>query len=376
MPLLRKRLNVAGEESSQRYDDELVDAVKAFQKGAALNPDGVIGPGTLRHLNGHVAPKRADNIDTIIVNMERWRWYPRDLGKAHVIVNQPDFTLKVDHDGAPVWTTRVVIGKPSMATPLLSETMKYITINPTWNVPPSIVHNEYLPALAQDPTVLSRMGLQGRQQSRRQRAHLPAAGRGQCARPHPLQLPQPLPGLSARYAGQASVRARRARLQPRLHARAGSGQVRRGAVQHRAAERATGPRSRIKKMFGTAEQDIQLPPRPIWVHLTYQSAFVDDDGKLQIRRDVYNLDGRTLAAIKSERGSRRAAAGAKREGDRIERAERSRRSARQRRRSSSAVRRRRSRPGSGRPQPPRPVPADQTTERWAYRITLGRPVAR
>ncbi len=58
---------------------------------------------------------------------------------------------------------------------------------------------------------------------------------------------------------------------------------------------------RIKKMFGTAEQDIQLPEK-IWVHLTYQSAFVDDAGKLQTRRDVYGLDGRTLAAIKSERG--------------------------------------------------------------------------
>jgi murein L,D-transpeptidase YcbB/YkuD len=58
---------------------------------------------------------------------------------------------------------------------------------------------------------------------------------------------------------------------------------------------------RVKKMFGTAEQDIQLPV-PIFVHLTYQSAFVDDAGKLQVRRDVYGLDGRTLAAIKSERG--------------------------------------------------------------------------
>src|SRR5262249_62038881 len=82
-----------------------------------------------------------------------------DLGKAHVVVNQPDFTLRVMHEGAQVWTTRIVIGKPSMPTPLMSETMKHITVNPTWNVPPSIVHNEYLPALAQDPTVLSRVGL-------------------------------------------------------------------------------------------------------------------------------------------------------------------------------------------------------------------------
>src|SRR5262249_47223743 len=99
-------------------------------------------------------------IDTIIANMERWRWYPRDLGNAHVLVNLPDFTLKVMHNGTQAWTTRIVIGKPSMATPLLSETMKYITVNPTWHVPQSIVRNEYLPALAEDPTVLERMGLQ------------------------------------------------------------------------------------------------------------------------------------------------------------------------------------------------------------------------
>ncbi|MBV8321038.1 MAG: L,D-transpeptidase family protein, partial [Hyphomicrobiales bacterium] len=103
------------------------------------------------------APRQVET--TIIANMERWRWYPRDLGKAHVVVNQPDFTLRVMHEGAQVWTTRIVIGKPSMPTPLLSETMKFITVNPTWHVPPSIVHNEYLPALAQDPTVLARMGL-------------------------------------------------------------------------------------------------------------------------------------------------------------------------------------------------------------------------
>ena len=70
---------------------------------------------------------------------------------------------------------------------------------------------------------------------------------------------------------------------------------------------------KIKSMFGSVEQDIQLLPAPIWVHLTYQTAFVDDAGKLQIRRDVYNLDSRTLAAIKSERGGIEPASERKRE---------------------------------------------------------------
>ena len=86
---------------------------------------------TLAELRGKSAGAKSEasrQIETIVANMERWRWYPRDLGSSHVLVNQPDFTLKVMHNGGQVWTTRIVIGKPSMATPLLSETMKFITV--------------------------------------------------------------------------------------------------------------------------------------------------------------------------------------------------------------------------------------------------------
>ena len=195
------------------------------------------------------SPKRDRQIDTVIVNMERWRWLPRQLGaptlgNAYVMLNIPDFTLRVMQNGAQVWTTRVVTGKPGKhATPLLTETMKFITVNPTWNVPPSIIYNEYLPALQQDPTVLQRMGLKLERNRDGSDPHLAAAGRGQCARPHPLQLPEQVPGLSARHAGQAPVRQGRARLQPRLHAGAEPGSVRRDAAQHRDAERAATRRS-------------------------------------------------------------------------------------------------------------------------------------
>ena len=86
---------------------------------------------------------------------------PHDLGATYVMVNIPDYTLKVVQDGKTVWSTKIVVGKPGAhATPLLTETMKYITVNPTWNVPPSIIRNEYLPALAHDPDALARIGLQ------------------------------------------------------------------------------------------------------------------------------------------------------------------------------------------------------------------------
>ena len=74
----------------------------------------------LRGKPGAAKSEGSRQIEIVIANMERWRWYPRDLGNAHVLVNQPDFTLKVMHGGAQVWTTRIVIGKPSTATPLLT----------------------------------------------------------------------------------------------------------------------------------------------------------------------------------------------------------------------------------------------------------------
>jgi murein L,D-transpeptidase YcbB/YkuD len=150
-------------------------------------------------------------IETVIANMERWRWYPRDLGNAYVLVNQPDFTLTVMRNGAQAWTTRIVIGKPSMPTPLLSETMKYITVNPTWHVPPSIVHNEYLTCASPGSDGARSHGLAGELQRWRGADH-PAAGRWECARTDSVQFSQSLFSLSARHAGQAFVWAKIPRL--------------------------------------------------------------------------------------------------------------------------------------------------------------------
>jgi murein L,D-transpeptidase YcbB/YkuD len=297
VPQLRHRLGLAGDAADHKYDGKLVEAVKKFQKSVDLPATGNLDAKTIKELNG---PARSQQIDLVIANMERWRWYARDLGKAYSMVNQPDFSLKVVKDGATIWTTRVVIGKPSMATPLLSETMKYITINPTWNVPPSIVHNEYLPALAQDPTVLSRMGLKvvnnrdGSVHIYQPPGEANALGRIRFNFQNRFLVYQhdtPDKALFAHDVRAYSHGCMRVQ-DPAKYAE---------VLFSIARPTENWTADRIKKMFGTAEQDIQLQPTPIWVHLTYQSAFVDDAGKLQIRRDVYNVDSRTIAAIKSER---------------------------------------------------------------------------
>jgi L,D-transpeptidase YcbB len=298
VPLLREKLGltVTGDASDKQYDSKLVEAVKKYQKGMDLPATGIVDSKTIKELNG---PGRHQQVDIVIANMERWRWYPRDLGKAHVIVNQPEFMLRVYHEGANVWTTRVVIGKTTMQTPLLSETMKYITINPTWNVPPSIVHNEYLPALAQDPTVLARMGLKvvterdGSVHIYQPPGEANALGRIRFNFPNRFLVYQH-DTPDKQYFNDV-VRAQShgcMRVQdPAKYAE---------VLFNIARPSENWTAEKVKSRYGTAEQDIQLPV-PIWVHLTYQTAMVDENGKLQVFRDVYGVDARTMAAIKSER---------------------------------------------------------------------------
>jgi murein L,D-transpeptidase YcbB/YkuD len=151
---VRKRLDVVGDKDNPLYDDAVRDAIKTFQTESELEVDGNLGPNTTRALNGEQKEVRRpshNSIDTILVNMERWRWLPRDLGNPHVVVNVPDYSLALYNDGKVYWHTRIVVGKPNLATPMVSAEMKFITVNPTWNVPPSIIEKEYLPALEQDP---------------------------------------------------------------------------------------------------------------------------------------------------------------------------------------------------------------------------------
>jgi L,D-transpeptidase YcbB len=243
-------------------------------------------------------PKRGRDADVIIANMERWRWLPRDLGKSYVMVNIPDFTLKVVHNGNIIWRTRVVVGKPSMPTPMLSETMKYITVNPTWNVPPSIVQNEYLPALQQDPTALERIGLKV-EHNRDGTVHIfqpPGAGNalGRIRFNFPnkflvYQHDTPDKYLFAHEKRAYSHGCMRVQ-DPAKYAEV----LLSLELPHEGYSQ-----ERIQRMFGTGERDISFP-MPLPVHLTYQTAYVDEAGKLVIREDVYGRDARVLAQLRGE----------------------------------------------------------------------------
>jgi L,D-transpeptidase YcbB len=168
--LLRKRLNVDPGAKPNLFDKEVLAAVRRFQADNGVMPDGLVGGGTRQLLNGGDQPHQAGPVkaETLIVNMERWRWLPHDLGPFYVTVNIPEFMLRVVQEGKVVHETRVVTGKPDKQTPVLSDEMEEIVFNPYWNVPNSIKIQEIAPYLYQgggwfgggwDTSVLARHNL-------------------------------------------------------------------------------------------------------------------------------------------------------------------------------------------------------------------------
>jgi len=151
-------LDYAGiEGNSPRYDEALVDAMKAFQADNSLTADGIVGPQTLTALNSDPSVQ----MQQVIVNLERRRWLNYELGVRHILVNQANFTGYVMDYGLPTLVTRVVVGKASAKyqTPEFIDEMTHMVVNPNWNVPQSIASQEYLPQLLRDPSVLTRQNI-------------------------------------------------------------------------------------------------------------------------------------------------------------------------------------------------------------------------
>jgi murein L,D-transpeptidase YcbB/YkuD len=147
--LLRKRLDLPPGSNEKKFDEAVFEAVRQFQAANGSAADGMVGAGTRRLLNGgQRQPQTVSGearIRQILVNMERWRWLPHDLGPFYVTVNIPEFALRIVEDGTPIHTARVVVGKPDKQTPVISDEMEEIVFNPYWNVPNSIKNEEIAP---------------------------------------------------------------------------------------------------------------------------------------------------------------------------------------------------------------------------------------
>lgn len=133
------------------YDSPLTDAVKRFQADQYLDADGSVGADTLASLNVPVQAR----IDQVRVNLERARWLLHSLQGTFVVVDVAGYKISFYRDGQPVWKSRVQVGKPYRSTPIFRSQITYVTFNPTWTVPPTILKNDMLPKIRNNPGYLA-----------------------------------------------------------------------------------------------------------------------------------------------------------------------------------------------------------------------------
>jgi murein L,D-transpeptidase YcbB/YkuD len=153
---LRQRLRVDDDpgagDGAATFDAALAAAVRRFQSRHGLEVDGVVGRSTLAALNvpaaGRIAQVRA--------NLERLRWVARELAGDYLLVDIAGFTAQLWLDDALAWQARVVVGRPFRTTPEFRAPMRYVVLNPEWNVPPTILREDVLPKVVRDPDYLRR----------------------------------------------------------------------------------------------------------------------------------------------------------------------------------------------------------------------------
>ncbi|CAL65401.1 L,D-transpeptidase family protein [Christiangramia forsetii] len=152
MPSIAKRLSELGyfngisDSTNTIYNEDIQKAVKEFQLDHDLQEDALLGSTTISNLN----LTRRDRYHQILVNLERWRWYPKNLGKHYIIVNIPDYELSVIKEEDTIRTHKIMVGTEVRKTPIFSDEIGYIIYNPTWTIPPTIKKNDVIPGAKKD----------------------------------------------------------------------------------------------------------------------------------------------------------------------------------------------------------------------------------
>ena len=144
-----------GKNCENVFDEELKNAVISFQKKHGLYADGIVGLQTQRFMNISADRK----ISIIRLNLERMRWLPRNLGEKYLVVNIPEYRLRMYENNDIKLNMAVIVGDIKFPTPIFSDKMSYVVLNPSWNIPESIAKNEIIPKLLKDPKYLESKGI-------------------------------------------------------------------------------------------------------------------------------------------------------------------------------------------------------------------------
>ncbi len=280
------------------YDEPLADAVKRFQARHGVEPDAVVGQLTLLQLN---IPADA-RVRQIVANMERWRWMPERLGDHYIMVNVAGYELRRVRNDVLEERMRVVVGQPYHRTPVFSEEMKYLEINPYWNVPHSIATREELPKLQSDPAARAGAGFEAVSDgkvidlrtvnwSQYSAANFPFQLR---QRPGPTnalgRVKFMFPNRFNVYLHDTPART----LFDRAERAFSHGCIRLARpidlAEQVLAEKPDWPRPRIDVTLAAGERTIVNLDKPLPVHITYATAWHDAGGQVHFTADIYQLD--------------------------------------------------------------------------------------
>ena len=305
IPALRARMVLSGDlvngaaDDVQLYDEPLVAAVQQFQRRTGLDSDAVIGAATIAELNVPIA----ERITQLRVNLDRGRVLLHDLPEEFVVVNIAGYTVYLVRGQQVVWNARVQVGRTYRRTPLFRSEISYLVFNPTWTVPPGIIAADILPAARKDPQSIARKGLRvldasGREVnpasvdwSRFRSGHIPytlrqdpgpsnALGRIKLMFPNPYLVylhdtpSQALFDRADRAFSSGCVRVERAL----------------ELAQHVLNDAQRWNQDAITRVIASGKlQNVTLKSK-MPVLLAYWTAWVDQRGLINFRRDVYGQD--------------------------------------------------------------------------------------
>lgn len=308
--ILRERLSAMGYGNlgkSPDFDERLFRAVQQFQLDHGLNTDGVVGRTTISFVN--FTPQ--DRMIKVMVNLERQRWLNFELGKRHIVVNIPAFEVNLYDNGKPSFTSRVVVGVTRKdQTPEFYDEMTHMVINPTWHVPASIAGKEYLPILREDPGFLSRQNMKMFNEAGAQVNPASLDLSAYTAKDFPYNIKQqPDP---ANALGRVKFMFPN-RFNIYLHDTPSKSLFNKdirtfshGCIRVQKpfefaylllARQTSDPQGFFKRYLDTGQETYVNLEQFIPVYVTYSTAFVDEDGEVNYRADVYGRDRTVFNAL-------------------------------------------------------------------------------